>query len=85
MRKIECLFEKMASASVQEQDLHNNVELFQHGQEALALALNNRPKNTSKNYDPKIKEWDVRETRVWHFVQTNADLSTEVLQQEKIQ
>lgn len=45
---------------VRQQDLNNNVRLHQFGQEALALIHANRPKNTAKNYDPKIKEWDVR-------------------------
>ena len=49
------------------------------------MALNNQLKNTSKNYDLKIKEWNVCEIKVWCFIQINADFSTKVLQWEKIQ
>lgn len=44
------------TSSVQNQDLENNVRLYQYGQQALALAQENRAANTSKNYDPKVKE-----------------------------
>jgi hypothetical protein len=41
----------------QERQAAINVQLFRYGEEALAEARTNRPKNTKKNYDPKQKEW----------------------------
>lgn len=36
-----------------------NAQLFRYGDEALADARTNRPKNTNKTYGPKQKEWAV--------------------------
>lgn len=37
-----------------------DAELYRHGQAALALAQTSQPANTTKNYDPKQREWRVR-------------------------
>jgi len=50
----------MASPNQQARDLANNTALFAAGQAALALGHKNRPKNTTYQYNPKIKEWEVR-------------------------
>ena len=36
-------------------------ESYRHGQEAIQLNYEGRPKNSIKNYAPKIEEWRVRE------------------------
>jgi hypothetical protein len=42
-------------------DIDNRVELYRHGQEALALTYTTQPKNTQKSYSAIQKEWEVSE------------------------
>ena len=44
-----------------------DAELYRHGQAALALAQTSQPANTTKNYDPKQREWRVRSRSISVF------------------
>ncbi|EDN05524.1 predicted protein [Histoplasma mississippiense (nom. inval.)] len=47
----------LAECTEVEQQLQISKDLFSYGEKALALALQNRPKNTNKQYLPKQREW----------------------------
>ncbi|EDN08097.1 predicted protein [Histoplasma mississippiense (nom. inval.)] len=47
----------LADCTEVERQLQISKDLFSYGEKALALALQNRPKNTNKQYLPKQREW----------------------------
>lgn len=52
---------------VRAKDVENNVELYRHSQEAMAMIAQNVPKNTQKAYTARIKEWEVRTNFVFQL------------------